>query len=194
MTNIVAPSDAKLKPQSCTDQALPRRHNRSAYRCSLPGLTGFTGVVRAGPNRCSSVASRAKMAEGEGFEPSRQVLAHQHAFQACALNRSATPPSSSGNNGGEGGIRTHETGFDTAYPISSRAPSTNSDTSPHDDSFSAARLEKLLQKLGGLVTQHTRFNHHLMIQSRVGQHLVYTHHRTRLRIQRPYHDPRHPGQ
>ncbi len=33
-----------------------------------------------------------KMAEEEGFEPSRQVLAHQHAFQACALNRSATPP------------------------------------------------------------------------------------------------------
>ena len=50
-----------------------------------------------------------KMAEEEGFEPSRQDLAHQHAFQACALNRSATPPSIS--NGGEGGIRTHETGL-----------------------------------------------------------------------------------
>ncbi len=49
-----------------------------------------------------------KMAEEEGFEPSRQVLAHQHAFQACALNHSATPPKFCG---GEGGIRTHETEF-----------------------------------------------------------------------------------
>lgn len=32
------------------------------------------------------------MAEEEGFEPSRQDLARQHAFQACALNHSATPP------------------------------------------------------------------------------------------------------
>lgn len=49
------------------------------------------------------------MAEEEGFEPSRQVWARQHAFQACALNHSATPPYEI--HGGEGGIRTHETGI-----------------------------------------------------------------------------------
>ena len=56
-------------------------------------------------------ASQYKMAEEEGFEPSRQDLAHQHAFQACALNRSATPPQRTPQHGGEGGIRTHETGL-----------------------------------------------------------------------------------
>ena len=53
------------------------------------------------------------LAEEEGFEPSKQVLAHQHAFQACALNHSATPPMPHAIHfdGGEGGIRTHETEF-----------------------------------------------------------------------------------
>ncbi len=68
-----------------------------------------------------------KMAEEEGFEPSRQVLAHQHAFQACALNRSATPPGIIWRRGWDSNPRD---GFGTAYPISSRAPSTSSDTSP----------------------------------------------------------------
>jgi len=29
------------RPESGSDQAFPRRPNHTAYRCSLPGLTGF---------------------------------------------------------------------------------------------------------------------------------------------------------
>ena len=55
------------------------------YRCSLPGLTGFTAYRREGTK-----TSHHKLAEREGFEPS--IRFRIHTFQACAFNRSATSP------------------------------------------------------------------------------------------------------
>ena len=63
-------------------------HTPYCYRCSLPGLAGFTVVRR-------SVGVTLRMgcireAERVGFEPTLRF--RKHAFQACAFNHSATSP------------------------------------------------------------------------------------------------------
>ena len=55
------------------------------YRCSLPGLAGFTAVASPG-----TMKRHASVAEGEGFEPS--VPFSTHDFQSCTFGHSVTPP------------------------------------------------------------------------------------------------------
>jgi hypothetical protein len=64
-------------------------HTSYLYRCSLPGLAEFK-VVRRKDRHNRLGALGAPGAEREGFEPS--FVLPKHAFQACALNHSATSP------------------------------------------------------------------------------------------------------
>ena len=68
------------------------------YRCSLPGLAGFTAVASPGTMIVTQL-----WAEGEGFEPS--VPFSTHDFQSCTFGHSVTPPGERGEKwGGRGGI------------------------------------------------------------------------------------------
>jgi hypothetical protein len=57
------------------------------YRCSLPGLAGFTAFASPGT---VTVHAGGRWAEGEGFEPS--VPFSTHDFQSCTFGHSVTPP------------------------------------------------------------------------------------------------------
>ena len=58
------------------------------YRCSLPGLAGFTAF--ASPGTINNTRKQVVAAEGEGFEPS--VPFSTHDFQSCTFGHSVTPP------------------------------------------------------------------------------------------------------
>ena len=101
-------------------QVIPYHPQGPAYRCSLPGLAGFTGVRRRGlgrrrlrtrPASASGPLGRpigptysgfwvqgtanpppcTGLAEGVGFEPTAPFWG-AHALQACLFVRSSTPP------------------------------------------------------------------------------------------------------
>ena len=70
---------------------------------------------------------------GGGGIRTRETLASPHAFQACALNHSATPPwdtrRSAWTDNGWGEIRTHDTGF-TGMPVFETGAFNHSATHP----------------------------------------------------------------
>ena len=82
-----------------------RHLRRFAYRCSLPGLAGFTRpqCTGLGPRKpdqshihgCNSTPSNCIVAERVGFEPT--VRCRTHAFQACTLSHSVISPNSFGS-------------------------------------------------------------------------------------------------
>jgi len=99
--HLVGHSLFLISLESCGSGAL--RHSRgSAYRCSLPGLTGFTGSARAGPEPQDSSSSRSDLATrsarslgGGGGIRTHGTVSRTRAFRARQISHSCTPPSSS---------------------------------------------------------------------------------------------------
>ena len=76
------------------------RHSRgSAYRCSLPGLTEFTGSARTGPepqdNSLSGQSAVHDHRGGGGGIRTHGRVAPTLAFRASQISHSCTPPSAS---------------------------------------------------------------------------------------------------
>ena len=76
-------SDDSLESSLAEKVAPGTRYVR--YRCSLPGLAGFTAVASPG-----TINVTQSVAEGEGFEPS--VPFSTHDFQSCTFGHSVIPP------------------------------------------------------------------------------------------------------
>ena len=112
-----------MLPPDPTRQTLRRGFSPAAADCGLQGTA-------TSPPSTTSLCIQKLMAEREGFEPSRQVLARLLAFQASALDQLShlsafTIP------GGESGIRTHGTAHHSPLDFESSALDQLSHLSAH---------------------------------------------------------------
>ena len=108
---------------------------------------------------------------GGGIRTLEAGSAHQHAFQACALNRSATPPRLT-LYGGEGGIRTHETGLYRLPDFESGSFDQLRHLSVLLFNFLSPLAKKTGQQLLTLLLHNVLDDIKLMIQTRIAPYLI----------------------